>query len=211
MSRSRLVNRYFSDADFEAVKTAVAAVESRTSGEIIVRLTAQSHPWGAEKLLIACFASLVAIAASLCLTREINWGVYYDFSQAVLWGLIAFLVGYFGIAPLLRTATRRRGFVWRRAVEIFKKLTATKGQTGVLILVSLAEAEAAIVADKAIAQRLNPNYWDHPHAILVSSIREERHSEGLIAAIKEIGEKLIEHFPIQPGDVNELPDRPEIA
>ncbi len=80
-----------------------------------------------------------------------------------------------------------------------------------MILVSLTECEAAIVADKAIADKLPTSYWDHPHALLVASMKDDRHSEGLIVAIREIGAKLAEYFPTQPDDVNEMPDRPEIA
>ncbi len=211
MATHRIINQYFSEVDFEAIKAAVAESETRTSGEIVVRISPQSHAWLSERILVAGFASLIGVAVSLCLTREVNWGVYYDFSQATLWGLIAFLLGFFGLAPLLRTAGRRRGFVWRRGLQIFHDLTATKGQTGVLILVSLTECEAAIVADKAIADKLPMSYWDHPHALLVASMKDDRHSEGLIVAIREIGAKLAEYFPTQPDDVNEMPDRPEIA
>ncbi len=205
-----LVNRCFSDNDFEAIKNVVAEAESRTSGEIVIRVCTQSHQWFAERMLVACFLSLLAIAVSLTVTRQANWGTYYDFSQATLWGIVGFLVGYVGVAPLVRTRSRRQGFVWQHALEIFSKLPSTKGGTGVLILVSLTEAEAAIVADKGIAEKLPDHYWDHPHALLVASIKDDRHSEGLIAAVREIGSKLAEHFPRLHDDTNELSDRPEV-
>lgn len=206
-----LINRCFSDNDFEAIKNAVAEAEQQTSGEIVVRVTSQSHHWLAERILVACFLSLLAIAISLTVTRQVNWGVYYDFSQATLWGIVGFLVGYTGVAPLIRTQSRRQGFVWQHALEVFSKLPATRGGTGVLILVSLAEAEAAIVADKGIAEKLPARYWDHPHALLVTSVKDDRHCEGIVVAIREIGAKLAEHFPRLGDDINEVSDRPEIV
>ena len=206
-----LINRYLSDNDFEAIKNAVAEAESRTSGEIVIRVSERSHYWIAEKLLIACFLSLLSLGISLTLTREVNWGVYYDFSQATLWGIVGFLVGYFVIAPLLRTRSRRQSFVWQHALEVFSELPATRGATGVLILVSLAESEAAIIADKGIAGKLPQHYWDNPHALLVASIDKDRHSEGIISAVREIGPKLAEHFPRSSDDTNELSDDLEVV
>ena len=206
-----LVNTYFSEVDFEAIKNAVIEAEKKTSGEIVVRIASESHFWLAERLLVAAFAMLIGTTVSLALCHHADWGMYYDFSQAALWGLVAFLLGFLAIAPLMKTHSRRLGFVWRHALKLFHGLRTTKGQTGVLILVSLAECEAAIIADKGIAQKLPENYWNHPHAILTASMREDRHAEGLISAIREIGGRLAEHFPIQSDDINELPDAPEVV
>ena len=88
--------------------------------------------------------------------------------------------------------------------------TPTKGNTGVLILVSLEEGQAAIVADKKIADKLPPDYWDVPHGMIMEGIGRSAHAEGVIAAVAEIGKRLAEFFPREDDDVNEIPDRPEI-
>lgn len=206
-----LVNRCFSEPDFEAIKNAVADCELRTSGEIVIRLSSRSHNWLLDRLVAASIVSVLAMAVSLWFTREHNWGVYYDFTQATLWAVVGFAAGFFGIGGFLCTPARRRRVVWERALKLFSALTPTRDSTGVLIFVSLAEKSAVIVADKQIASKVDAAYWDHPQSIIQKSIIENRHSEGIISAVREIGAKLSEHFPRRADDINEQPDRPEIV
>lgn len=206
-----LLAKYFSDTDLEAISGAIKDAESRTSGEIVVRVAKRSYNWLAEKLLIASMLSLVTVAVSLVVTRTNDWGAYYDFSQALLWGIISFLIGFFFIAPLIRTRHRRAQATWKHALQVFHSLPATKGSTGVLIFISLDESEAAIVADKGIALKVPPRYWDGPHGRLAAELRKNRHSEGIIAAVKEIAATLAEHFPATGENPNEIPDAPSEA
>lgn len=205
------VNKYFSKADFEAIKNAVADCESRTSGEIVIRLTARSHNWLLDRLVAASLTSLLAMAISLWITRDQNWGVYYDFTQATLWTVVGFAAGFFGIGGILCNPARRRRIVWERALKLFSTLTPTRNSTGVLILVSIAEKSAVIIADKQIASKVDSAYWNHPQSIIQQAIKADRHSEGIISAVREIGAKLAEHFPRLSDDTNELSDRPEIV
>lgn len=204
------VNRYFSEADFEAIKSAVADCESRTSGEIVIRLTARSHNWLLDRLVAASLTAVIALAVSLWLTREQNWGVYYDFTQATLWTMVGFAAGFFGIGGIISNPARRRRVVWDRALQMFSTLTPTRESTGVLIFVSLAEKSAVVIADKQIASKVDSAYWDNPQSIMQKSMAENRHSEGIISAVREIGAKLAENFPRLSDDTNELSDRPEI-
>ncbi len=203
-----VIARYFSDTDLKAIGAAIQAAESRTSGEIVVRLAKQSYSWISERIIVAAGLSIVSVVVSLIITRTNDWGVYYDFSQAFLWGLIAFLIGFFVLAPLFNTRRRRARATWKHALQVFHSLPATKGSTGVLIFVSLAEREAAIVADKGIALKVPPDYWNGPHERLSAEIRKNRHSEGIIAVINEIGATLAAHFPATGENPNEIPDSP---
>ena len=206
-----LVNKCFSEADFEAIKNAVAEAEARTSGEIVIRLAPRSHGWLIERLFAAAIISIFAILISLWVTRDQNWGVYYDFTQGTLWGAVGLVAGYFAVGAILQNPSRRRRIVWKRALKLFAALTPTRDSTGVLIFVSLNERCGVIVADKNIASKLPPDYWNHPQAMLEDAIKRDRHSEGIISAVREVGSKLTEHFPRRADDTNELSDRPEIV
>ncbi|MGB5107480.1 MAG: hypothetical protein WBP29_09850 [Candidatus Zixiibacteriota bacterium] len=206
-----LVKKCFSEADFEAIKNAVSLAESRTSGEIVIRLASRSRSWLLDRLFAAGIISLIAIAISLWVTRDQNWGTYYNFTQATLWGVVGLLAGFFGAGSILQNPARRRRIVWDRALKLFAALTPTRESTGVLIFVSLTEKCGVIVADKIIASKLPSDYWDHPQSMLQDAINHDRHSEGIISAVREIGARLSEHFPHRADDTNELPDRPEIV
>ncbi len=205
-----LVDKYFSKADFDAISSAVVAAEHRTSGELAIKLASHTREWLTERLIYSSVLAILCLSVALVLTREQNWGLYYNFSQALIGGIIGFAVGFFVLPLWLQNETRRRQAVWNRAVFEFSRLTPTKGHTGVLILVSMEERQAAIVADRKIAEKLPPDYWDKPHAMIMEGIGKSEHAEGIIAALDEIGKRMAEFFPRADDDVNEIPDRPEV-
>ena len=205
-----VVDRYFSSADFDAIEAAVKKAESTTCGELAIELSSHSKHWGTEKLIHALVFTLICMSGALIFTRQVNWGMYYDVTQALLWGAIGFVIAYFGWGRYLGRTERKRVVVWNRALQLFHQITPTKGQTGVLIFVSLEEGQAAIVADKGIASKVPPDYWHAPHALIAKGIKENRHAEGIIEAVNVIAVELAKHFPRQSDDINELPDRPRI-
>ncbi len=206
-----LVDKYFSQIDLDAITTAVEKAEISTSGELAVELSSHSRNWIKERLIHSLVFTLICAIAALYFTREVNWGIYYNTSQAILWGVIGFVIAFFGWGRFLKRTERRRRVVWKRALTLFKRLTPTRGHTGVLIFVSLEEEQAAIVADKAIASKVPPDYWRTPQAMIIKAMRKGQHAEGIIQAIETIAVELALYFPRESNDINELPDSPEIV
>jgi putative membrane protein len=180
-----LVDRYFSQADFDAIEAAVKKAETSTSGEIAVQLSSHSRHWTKERIIHALVVTL------LC-------------------GAVGFLVAYFGWGRFLARSSRRRQIVWTRALDLFHQITPTRGLTGVLIFVSVEEKQAAIVADKGIASKVPADYWHAPHALIVKGIEQDKHAEGIIQAIEMIAVELARYFPRQGDDINEMPDKPKV-
>jgi putative membrane protein len=206
-----LVDKYFSEADLNQITEAVKAAELKTSGEIVVRLTPHSKHWLVDRWIFASLLGIVFAVVSLFVTAQSNWGTYYNYSQAVLWGIVGFLIGFWGIYAFLRRPSARHSAVWKNALRHFAGLRPTRGHTGVLIFMSMEEEDAAVVADKAIAGKLDPGYWQHPHSLIEKAMKEDRHAEGIIQAIGEIADQMSQYFPREADDINELPDRPEIV
>ncbi len=205
-----LADKYFSKNDMDAIEKSIAEAESHSAGELVVQIASRSKNWLMERSLVASFIGIAALIVGLFLTREHDWGYSYDLVQGALFGLVGFLVAFFVIGWLLKNRKRCRGIVWKRGLELFAQLTPTKGQTAVLIFVSLEEGQAAVVADKLIASKLPAAYWDKPHAMIMRGFKAGAHAEGIIEAIQEIGNQLASHFPRQSDDANELPNRPSI-
>ncbi len=88
-----------------------------------------------------------------------------------------------------------------------QNIHTTKGRTGVLIYVSLAERIAEVVADQGIYQKVGPRCWDEIVAGLVEELERGRARAGFVAAIRASGELLAAHFPPRRANPNELPDR----
>ena len=104
------------------------------------------------------------------------------------------------------TKSRR---VRRRAIELFRASCElkTRGRTGVLLYVSLAERRAEIVADKAIADQVAPDVWGEAMAALVDEIKAGRPGEGMALAIEKIGAVLACLLPPPTDNPDELPNR----
>ncbi len=205
------VEKCFSEGDLKLITEAVKAAELKTSGEIVVQLAPHSKHWLLDRWLSSSAVAIVFTLITLYLTRESNWGTYYNFTQAALWGVIGFLISYFGVNLWVKRLSARHKAVWKNALKHFARLQPTRGHTGVLIFVSMDEDEAAIVADKGIAEKLDSSYWQLPHGMIEKAMRKGRHAEGIVEAIGEIATQLAQFFPRAKDDINELPDGPEIV
>ena len=193
LGRRRLVRRrrrlgglvMLSSADRERVAAAIRAAEASTAGEIVVVVARQASDYRSVPLLygaarragralaadlaLGAFGAsrifIVQLAVALVLTSRSAWA-----------GRRLALVPRFDQA---RPRPRGGGAgVPRRA-----GLTRTRGRTGVLIFVALAERYAEIVADAGIADRVDRRLWRDTIEELVEAIRESRAADGLIAAV----------------------------
>jgi putative membrane protein len=205
------VDRCFSEGDLLQIAEAVRSAETRTSGELVVQLAPRSRSWLLDRWLWAAALAIVSAVAALYLTRQNDWGISYSFTEAGFWGLVGFLAGFYGVHLWVGRPAARHRAVWRRALRSFAQLRPTRGNTAVLIFVSVDEASAAVVADRGIAGKLDAEYWQLPHGMIERAMRQGRHAEGIIEAIREIGDRLAQHYPPAAGDTNELPDAPEIV
>jgi putative membrane protein len=208
---SARIDRHFSSEDLDRIEKSVAQTERHSDGEIAIVLASHSRHWLLDPLLLASMVGIGGLAATLLFTRNHDWGVYYDYTQAALVGLAGFVLTFVVLGlPRLRSALARRA-VRRNALRSFGRLQPTRARTGVLIFVSMAEREAAVVADVAVAEKLAVDYWNKPYRTIMRGIQDNRYAEGLIEAIGEIGSQLTSYFPRSPDDENELPNRPVIT
>lgn len=96
----------------------------------------------------------------------------------------------------------------KRAVREFFRLGVdrTKDGSGVLLFLAVRSHRFEIVADRAINAKVGEEAWNEIALEITSHIRENGIGDGLEHGVRRIGGFLAQHFPIQPDDVNELPD-----
>jgi uncharacterized membrane protein len=96
-----------------------------------------------------------------------------------------------------------------RATEVFSHLRMwdTAENNGVLLYVLLAERRIEIVADRGFAERVTAAEWASICAEMEVALGDGRYEAGTLAALDRISAVARQHFPAQPGDRNELPDR----
>jgi putative membrane protein len=105
-------------------------------------------------------------------------------------------------------AGRKEEAVGRRALQAFyeKGLYKTRLSSGVLFFLSLLEHKVWVLADKGVYERIKQEKLNQFARQVSGGLKEGRAGQALVQAIREAGDLLAEHFPMAPGDTDELPD-----
>lgn len=215
----------FSTDDRARIAAAISDAESRTAGEIVVIVSTAPQRYPATALAGAALAALTLplLAALLGWSPAVLFADWGDISatgralrqlesfvavQTLVF--VAVLAGLHvtGAARALTPRGLRRDRVHRDATMQFKArgLEATAGRTGILIYVDEPEHVAEIIADSGIFSRVAPEEWADTITVLTSGIKAGRAADGMVEAIARAGAVLARFVPVQPGDINELPD-----
>ena len=215
-----------SEADHQRVTAAVMAAERHSAGEIVTAVAEQSDAYHDAGLH---WAVLGMLGVPAVLAWRPGWAATTWEAVAGAWSappagapflvvLIGSALAFLLIRLLLShrplrlaltpgaTKTRR---VRRQALALFRvgAERRTRGRTGVLIYLSLAERRAEIIADTAVHTHVDPGVWADAMTALLDPVRDGRLADGLIAAVERVGTVLAAHAPRAEDDVNEIPDR----
>jgi uncharacterized membrane protein len=87
----------------------------------------------------------------------------------------------------------------------------TKERTGILIFILLDAKEFFILADEHINQKVAPRSWDSVAEAMAMQFAKKEFREGLLNAVRSVGDHLSTHFPAKPGDKNELSNKVDIS
>lgn len=87
----------------------------------------------------------------------------------------------------------------------------TKDRNGVLIYVSVADRQAAVIGDKGIHERVGDGFWRDVLAVMQLHFAADRPADGLCEAVRMVGEKLRDMHPYQHGDRDELSNEVSIG
>ena len=109
------------------------------------------------------------------------------------------------LAALLRDRSPRQ-----RAVELFGELGVwdTEHNCGVLIYLQLLDRRVEIVADRGIHRRVGDAFWKAVCGRLEESFRDGQFEPGVLSALGEITAALVEHFPANADNPDELSNAP---
>lgn len=218
---------HISEADHGLVTKAVAEAERHTSGEIVTIVTELSDHYNDIALAWATAVSFFALGVvALCpawFLDKLDWlrgGWEHEYSAGEYVALLIVLavlkwlaVWLLMLSPPLRMALTpraiRQGRVRARAISLFKVGTESKtaGHTGILLYLSMKEHRAEIVADRAIAEKVDPAVWGDAMVALLDHVKADRAGEGMAEAVRQMGLVLAEHFPRGSENPNELLDR----
>lgn len=199
------------------IAEAVGAAEATTRGEIVCVITDEAAryaevplAWAAAGAIILPILALGWVAAHVGAAHASVLTALsgYALVQCLLFFGILLLVSIPVIRRTLTPPSLKRAHVRSRAMEHFfaRSLDATRERTGVLILVSLKDRRAEVLADTGISDKVAPSAWDEVISDLVSGAKLKKPADGIVAAIARCGRILATHFPSGAYNPNELPN-----
>ena len=196
-------------AEQATIHAALVDVEKRTVGEVVPVVLERSDAYPGACWLAALVTMLVG---SALLETWLPWHAPYWLL------LVQVALGAVGYALACALPDLKRLFVGEaRASEMAEEqafqefylhgLHRTVGATGVLLFVSLFERRVVVLGDTGIDARVGPEHWANTRAAILAGIARGSVRDGIVAGIHATGGVLAEHFPVGPGDPNEVPDR----
>jgi uncharacterized membrane protein len=95
-----------------------------------------------------------------------------------------------------------------RAREVFMGLEMehTAHRNGVLIYIAYKHKQLAIFGDEGIHRELGEQFWHAEVDKMLHEFNVNHFANGVIRIIADVGSALIQHFPYDRTDKNELPD-----
>jgi putative membrane protein len=199
---------FFNPAEKEAIESATRAAELRTIGEIAVMVVdASSRYREAEVFGGITLGNIIAFLVTVFFFDESIWW-YVPLTFGFFLPFWFFLRKIPSLKIHFAGPARRELAIQGRALRAFyeKGLYRTAKSTGVLFFISILERKVWVLADKGIYEKISQARLNDFAKAVSEGIRQGRAADALAGAIHEAGELLREHFPIQDGDTNELPD-----
>lgn len=217
----------FSDAERAAIAGAIAQAELRTSGEIVCIVDEKPHRYIGTTLTVAALLAFVLPLAAVLLgadpARLVPVEVWstgdprldmvrgfeaYALVQLLIFLGLAALLWWTRLGAWLTPTPIKRDRVHHQALAQFRArgLERTRDRTGVLIFACMTDHIAEVVADAAIYERVEPEFWGSTIVALLDGIKAGRTADGLVAAVGHAGGALAAHFPPRADDSDELPN-----
>ena len=200
---------YFTAEEKSKIEEAIREVENTSMGEVVAMVVDSSDHYPEASVTGGVFlASLVSLAAAKFFLGASLW--YFIPLQFFLFFPFRFFLDAVPFLKSLFIGPRsREERVRQRALRAFyeKGLYKTRGNTGVLFFLSLYERKVWVLADKGIYEKIQQETIEGFARAVSQGMKEGRGCEALCKAIRDAGGLLSRHFPLEPGDTNELPNK----
>ena len=226
-----MVNTLTTEAH-DRIAAAIAAAETRTSGEIFCVLARRVSSYRDVSLGWAAAAALILPLGLIPLGFEPAWipgfadsweaahlaaqGVSvgqalgaYAVIQALVFLIVYMVTRIPAVTRWVTPRVVRRARVRAAAVQQFLAhgLHVTEGRTGVLLFAALSDHQVEVVADEGIHARVDQSVWGDAAEVLSQGLKRGDPAAGFEAAVGRCGAVLAEHFPPRPDNPNEVKDR----
>jgi len=210
---------FLTTAEKDALAAKITHAESRTNAEIVTVIAQASDGY---RYIPTLWAALVALSipglyyAWLSFgtggwvapeTLVHNEGWLYPIQVLVFLGLgMIFQIPKARLWMIPKSVKHHRAARHAREQFFIQKLHETRGRTGILIFVSVAEHYVEIIVDTGIARVVDNQIWNTTVKEFIQHVRKGNIAEGFESTIEHCKEVAWEHFPAPEGRPDELPN-----
>ncbi|MDD5549491.1 MAG: TPM domain-containing protein [Sulfurovaceae bacterium] len=189
------------------IEKAIAKVEEKSSCELVAVITQKSGNYSFIALLIASMLTLMLPAFILIYRPFVDALLVYQI-QIVFFVLVFLLLSIENILILFLPKSILNKKAKLKAFETFNilGLQKTSNHQAVMIYVSVYERYVQILTDSGVNSQIDNDVWQNTVNKFTAMVKNKKFGAGYLKAIEEIGEILIEKFPVQENDKNELPN-----
>ncbi len=204
----------FESEDFKnELWQAVAAIESKSQVEAVTVIKPESDPYREAALWAGLTLAWLVNTVYTFLPAEFYY--IYIYLETVACFFAAYFLIRFVPALKRRLIPKAR---MKRQVEVMARAIFQKGglhhtsaKSAVLIYVSLLEQSVFVLPDRGLENALSPETWQELRAGFQGIFAGSDPAAALLTQLQRCQPVLQAAMPPLPNDINELPDRIEIA
>lgn len=194
-----------SQKEKELISKKIEECESKSSAELVAVISKRSSNYEYSSLLISLIFTF--IVSLICI-------IFIDITNIFLLQIqILCIVGLkivFDKFDRLTIYFLPKSYKKEVASEYANKqfynlgLNRTKTNQAIMFFVSLDEKYVEIISDKTISEKIEDKFWQDIVDEFIINVKANRLSQGYLQAINQCSLELIDKFPIQKNDINEL-------
>lgn len=201
-------SRWLTDDARKTFAATVAAIEARTSAEVVVTVSDRSARYRHVDYAVGLIFALAMLLI------YVYFPVTFHDDLAAPSVLIAFVAGVvlasaFDAPKRLFVSRRERHELVQqaaRAAFVEQRISVTRARSGVLVYVSLLENDVVVVTDVGVDLAKMGEAWSNAVLGLETCARRGAGPHELATALLAVGVPLAASLPVGDDDVNELPD-----
>jgi len=198
---------YFNKTQKESIEKKIKEVEQQSSAELVAVITKKSDKYLFASLLVSL---MITVFVSGLLITYTNYSFEYIFSAQVLLliSMNILLTNQSKILMFILPKKYKHEIASKYANTNFATLGLNNTQTKqtIMFFVSVEEKYVEIITDSNIKTKIPNVQWQNIVNVFIDDVKKDNIFKGYLKAISSCSEVLIEQFPIQDDDINELSD-----
>jgi len=198
---------YFNKTQKESIKKKIKEVEQKSSSELVAVITNKSDKYQFVSLLISLMITVFISGLLITFTR---YSFEYIFTLQVITTLFVYMLLSYKSKLLMILLPKKYKYevasVYANTNFATLGLNSTQTKQAIMFFVSVEEKYVEIITDSNIKTKIPNEKWQDIVNIFIKDVKRDDIYNGYIKAISSCSEILIEQFPIQEDDINELSD-----